>query len=778
MRILLLLASCFIGIAVCAQDINIVPRPASTTLPATPGQFTLSPSTTIVLEGSGMENSVAILNDYLSRFYGFKLKTAKKRPNKNVIALNYERLDNPLPGAYVFNIDKEGVYIAGDNAAGVFYGIQSLIQLLPVPGSQKTSSLSLPWIAINDNPRFEYRGLHLDVGRHFFSIEFVKKYIDYMALHKLNYFHWHLTEDQGWRIEIKKYPKLTQVGGYRNGTIIGRYPGTGNDNTKYGGFYTQQQIKDVIAYAKKRYITIIPEIEMPGHGGAAIAAYPFLSCFPNETTKVPFYPSAQTIARQAKGEKKMVQESWGVFDDVFCAGNDATFTFLQDVLSEVIALFPATYIHIGGDECPKANWKRCPKCQERMKKLGLKDEHELQSYFVQRIEKYINSKGKKMIGWDEILEGGLAPNATVMSWRGEAGGIAAARQNHDVIMTPTTYCYLDYSQTKNEDSVTIGGYLPLEKVYSYNPVSDSLNEEQAKHILGAQGNVWTEYIGYPSKAEYMIFPRMSALSEVLWTPQDKKDYADFEKRLPALFKRYDLWKASHSNAYYNIVPSILPTIDNNGVLWKLESKFKDGKLRYASGNANTVDYIAPVKIDAPGVYTGSLFIGDKQVNAVSQTFSFNKATGKKIVLTKAPEAKWPGNGGAFGLVNGALSDKGISSVEWQGWNGRDMEAVIDLGTAQSITKVNCHVLDQKGSWIYLPSSVEVLISADGTNFTSIGKTSSYTPDKLTMYNAAVTVPATTTRYVKIIAQHYGKIGDGLPGAGNAAWLFVDEIQVE
>src|SRR5215218_9185191 len=327
----------------------------------------------------------------------------------------------------------------------------------------------------------------LDAGRHFFPVSFVKKYIDFIALHKMNYFHWHLTEDQGWRIEIKKYPLLTQKGGYRNGTIIGRYPGTGNDETGYGGFYTQEEVKDVVQYALDRHITVIPEIEMPGHSSAAIAAYPWLSCFPEKPTKTTGPIAA--ASQQAGG--KIVQETWGVFDDVYCAGKDSTFQFLQDVLDEVLPLFLSTYVHIGGDECPKNNWKKCPRCQARMKKEGLKDEHELQSYFIQRMEKYINEKGRTIIGWDEILEGGLAPNAMVMSWRGEAGGIAAAKQNHYVIMTPGNFVYFDHAQSQKEDSVTIGNYTPLDEVYAYNPIPKELNANQAKYILGSQANVWT-----------------------------------------------------------------------------------------------------------------------------------------------------------------------------------------------------------------------------------------------------------------------------------------------
>jgi len=534
------------GIALFGQaqnSINIIPQPVEMNQPKLAASFNITPATEILLEGSGLENSVNFLNDYLQRFYHFKLKTVKKTVSKNVIALNYERMDNGVAGAYTLTANGKGIYIAGDNENGVFYGIQTLIQLLPVTETGK--QLPIPYVSIKDYPRFAYRGLMLDAGRHFFPVDFVKKYIDYIALHKMNYFHWHLTEDQGWRIEIKKYPKLTETGGYRNGTVIGHFPGTANDNERYGGFYTQEQIKEVVKYAADRYITVIPEIEMPGHSSAAIAAYPQLSCFPDSATVVPHnMMSSGGKNQQATGHIKLVQESWGVYKDVYCP-SDYTFNFLQDVIDEIIQLFPAKYIHIGGDECPKDAWKESAFCQNLIKEKGLKDEHGLQSYFIGRIEKYINSKGKQIIGWDEILEGGLAPNATVMSWRGEQGGIDAAKENHDVIMTPGTYVYLDHSQTRKEDSVTIGGFLPLENVYQYEPIPAVLNADQAKHVLGAQGNVWTEYMSNPQKIEYMIFPRLTALSEVLWSPKEKKDYPDFEKRMQVQFKRYDLWKANY-----------------------------------------------------------------------------------------------------------------------------------------------------------------------------------------------------------------------------------------
>jgi hexosaminidase len=526
----------------CGVAQQIIPQPVS--MKTLNGTFPINQQTSIVAKDEEDKRTATLFNDYLQEFYGFKLPVNNQATKNYISFVTKKFIKAPEhEEGYSLNATNDKVEISGNSNAGTFYGMQTLIQLLPVEKSANSQNkkLNVPLVSIDDYPRLAYRGMHLDVSRHFFSVDFVKKYIDYLALHKMNYFHWHLTDDQGWRIEIKKYPKLTSVGAWRNGTIIGHFPGTGNDNIPYGGFYTQEQVKDVVKYAADRHITVLPEIEMPGHGSAAIAAYPWLSCFPNEETVIAKNPSE--ASKNIQGKK--VQETWGVFDDVFCAGNDSTFMFLQNVMDEVLPLFPSNLVHVGGDECPKTNWKRCPKCQARIKALGLKDEHELQSYFIQRMEKYLNNKGKTLIGWDEILEGGLAPNAWVMSWRGEKGGIDAANDSHNVIMTPGEYVYFDHSQIKNDDSLTIGGFTPVDKVYNYEPVPKQLDSSKAKFVEGAQANVWTEYIPYPSKVEYMVFPRMSALSEVLWSPKDKRDWTDFMERLQTQFKRYDLWKVHY-----------------------------------------------------------------------------------------------------------------------------------------------------------------------------------------------------------------------------------------
>ncbi len=507
---------------VTAESLGLVPVPAS--LEIQKGRFKLSKSTTI--QASGKAASIAsYLNGHLQKFYGFALEITDKAGGKNAIVLQ-EIAKNNEGGkeAYSLQVNSKGISILGE-PAGLFYGIQTLIQLLPL---EKSESLTIPAVQIDDRPRFGYRGMHLDVGRHFMPVAFVKKYIDQIARHKMNTFHWHLTEDQGWRIEIKKYPKLTEIGAWRKETVIGhnRDKPQKFDGKRSGGFYTQEEIKDIVAYAADRFITVIPEIEMPGHSLAALAAYPELGC-----TEGPFE----------------VATKWGIFNDVYCP-NEETFRFLEDVLTEVIALFPSPYIHIGGDECPKTRWEESAFCQQLIKKEGLKDEHELQSYFIQRIEKFLNSKGKQIIGWDEILEGGLAPNATVMSWRGIKGGIAAAKQHHNVIMTPTDYCYFDYYQSESKDTepLAIGGFLPVEKVYSYEPIPEELTAAEAKYILGAQANVWTEYIPTPAQAEYMIFPRMCALAEVVWSPKEKRNWNSFTTRMQTHFKRLDAFHINYA----------------------------------------------------------------------------------------------------------------------------------------------------------------------------------------------------------------------------------------
>lgn len=563
-----------------AQDadpcMGIIPAPVS--LKKSAGEFVLSQQTTILAD-SVNNKAVIFFKDYLLSKANLKvtLKPNTASASSNTIILTSKGADNLPAGGYNLTITPQQITITG-KAEGLFYGIQSLIQLIPAEG---TAAIKLPCVQINDYPRFKYRGVMLDVSRHFFSVEFVKKYIDLIASYKLNNFHWHLTDDQGWRIEIKKYPKLTQISSQRAQTVIGNYHDRTPqqfDNTPYGGFYTQDQICDVVKYAAERYVNIVPEIEMPGHSEAVLAAYPELSCDPSLGTY-------------------KVAETWGVFKNIY-EPSDKTFNFLQDVLTEVMELFPGKYIHVGGDEVPKDAWKKSAFCQSLIRKLGLKDdkqsskEDKLQSYFIQRIEKFVNSKGRSIIGWDEILEGGLSPNATVMSWRGEAGGIAAAQQSHNVIMTPGSGgLYIDQQQGKqNLEPLSIGGYDPLWKIYAYNPTPAELTPDQQKYILGVQANLWTEYIPTEKKAEYMILPRVLALSEVAWSPLANKNYKDFaETRLPSHL-------ALLEKKNYNFrVPEAIGTKDTtmfgNSLVVKLKSPVDGAKVYY------TIDGYTPRETD-------------------------------------------------------------------------------------------------------------------------------------------------------------------------------------
>jgi hexosaminidase len=493
-------------------------------LQVTGGSLALGKTVTLVAKTEDEKRVASFLEEYL-KGQGISATVGESASGVSIL-LNTVASDSLGAEGYTLTIDDNGVTIAAPAGAGLFYGAQTLIQIFP---TEAPAEIELPYVSISDSPRFAYRGLHLDVSRHMFPVEAVKKYIDLASRHKFNRFHWHLTDDQGWRIEIKKYPKLQEVGAYRDQTVIGH---AGNpkeekyDGKRYGGFYTQEEVKDVVQYAADRFITVIPEIEMPGHGLAALASYPELGC-----TGGP-YKTGQTF---------------GVFTDVYCAGKESTFKFMEAVLDEVIPLFPAKYIHIGGDECPKDAWKKCPNCQKRIKTEKLKDEHALQSYFVQRMEKYLNSKGKQIIGWDEILEGGLAPNATVMSWRGEEGGIEAAKQGHDVIMTPGKWCYFDhYQDTTGNEPLAIGGYLPVKLVYSYEPLPAQLTAEENKHIMGAQANIWTEYIPTPEHLEYMAYPRACALAEVVWSPREGRTYDDFLVRMATHVKRLDAWHVNYA----------------------------------------------------------------------------------------------------------------------------------------------------------------------------------------------------------------------------------------
>lgn len=586
----------------------------------------------------------------------------------------------------------------------------------------------------------------------------MKRYIDFLALYKLNTFHWHLTEDQGWRIEIKKYPKLTQVGAFRKGSMVGKYSDSKYDTLTYGGFYSQEEIKDIVKYAQERQITVVPEIEMPGHSQAAIAAYPWLSC---------------------SGKKQEVAKGWGVFEDVFCS-KDSTFNFLKDVLDEVMVLFPGKYIHIGGDECPKTRWKECPHCQALIKKEHLKDEHELQSYFIKRIETYVNSKGRQIIGWDEILEGGLAPNAAVMSWRGEEGGIAAAKQKHKVVMSPGSHCYFDHYQASPADEpLAIGGFTPLEKVYCYEPVPKVLSAEETKYIMGAQANVWTEYILNEKQVEYMSMPRMSALAEVLWTRPENKNETNYLIRLQKHFVLLDKMQVNYAKGIYQVNYKIRNDLDAKQLYLELAANPYLGEIHYTTDGSEpslqATVYKTPLILNGDMTVKAALFQnGSLKSRVLTRRYQINKATNRTISFKKEPSKYY--NPGNFVLVNGESARLPRINDQWLAWSGDDMELSLDLGKVEDIKNVEIGFLKEELNWIYLPKEVILLVSKDGKEFKELGSLKD--EELLQERTAQFKLKDIKAQYIKVIAKNKGKILSGMPGAGEDAWLFSDEIKVE
>ena len=534
MRFLLLIIWSTLPTVAMAQSREpaIIPRPVSLTVGE--GTFALSQST--VIWGDSASGELARqLADYLEPATGYRFRVASggEMPESGIRLIRDRSLERLGNEGYTLVATPKSVEIRSAGAAGTFYGIQTLRQLLP-PEILRDARVSgvewtVPAVRIEDTPRFGWRGAHLDVVRHFMPLDFVKKYVDLLALHKMNSFHWHLTDDQGWRIEIRKYPRLTEVGGWRKETMIApfqRDPALRKyDGIRHGGFYTQDDVRELVEYARERFINVVPEIEMPGHASAAIAAYPELG------------------VREGPSE---VATWWGVFSNIFNA-SDSTISFLQDVLTEVMELFPGKFIHVGGDEADKAWWKESSRIQARIRQLGLKDEHELQSWFIRQMDQFLAQHGRRLIGWDEILEGGLAPGATVMSWRGVAGGLAAARAGQDVVMSPTQWAYFDYYQSADRASEphSIGGFLPIDTVYSFNPVPADLEPRFRHHILGAQFNLWTEYIATTRHAEYMAYPRGAAMAEVVWTPVERKDFTDFKRRLQVHLQRLDAMSVNY-----------------------------------------------------------------------------------------------------------------------------------------------------------------------------------------------------------------------------------------
>ena len=580
-------------------EISILPQPQA--IRVDEGVFEVNKSTKIYIDPctDEMKRVAGFINEKFEKAAGFELEIVDQLPEENFIAfINADK----HPESYLINVTPFGVNIDYGDGAGAFYAVQTLLQLLPVEiyaqERQRCVDWTVPCCSIDDAPRFKYRGMHLDVCLHYFDFEFLKRYIDIMAAHKVNRFHWHLTEDQGWRLEIKKYPLLTEKGQWRKETVVGSLFSGVYDGIPHGGYYTQEQVKELVQYAAERYVTIIPEIELPGHALAAIACYPELSCGLED-----HYETAT---------------KWGVFKQVYCT-KESTFKFLEDVFDEVFELFPSELIHIGGDECPKASWKACPHCQSMIKKLGLKDEFELQSYFVTRMEKYINSKGRQIIGWDEILQGGLAPNAKVMSWLGEEGGIKAAQQHHEVVMSPHQKYYLDYWQADPyTEPLAMGGPTTLKMMYDYEPVPDVLTSQEARYIIGVEGCVWTEYMPTPERVEYMAWPRMCAIAETGWTQADK-DWDGFTRRLEKHFGRLDGMNVGYCKAFFNPMIVFHKDTKHNMVV-SMTVDAPGAEIRYTlDGSAPTIEspkYEIPFSINRSQVVSAQAFRDGKPIGEV------------------------------------------------------------------------------------------------------------------------------------------------------------------
>jgi len=657
-----------------------------------------------------------------------------------------------LPGAVV--------QISGQSS-GVFYGLMSVLQMIHYGYSTPKSEA----YSLQDAPAFAWRGMHLDVSRHFFPVDFIKKYLDLLALHKFNTFHWHLTDDQGWRIEIKKYPLLTQVGSKRHETMVDKHfePYIG-DGKPVEGFYTQEEVKEIVRYAADRHITVVPEIEMPGHAMAALSAYPQYSC-----SRSPMD----------------VMTKWGVSEDVFCT-KDSSLTFVKDILSEVIKLFPSKYIHIGGDEVPKTRWKNCATCQDIMKKNKLADEHELQSYFIKKIDAYVTSKGRSIIGWDEILEGGLAPNAAVMSWRGEEGGMEAARQQHAVVMSPGSHCYFDHYQGHQQtEPLAIGGFTPIDKVYAYNPVPEKLNPAEAAFILGAQANVWTEYMGSPEHVEYMVVPRLCALSEVLWTGNARPGFESFKKRLRGHFTLLDKIPVYYARSIFDVSAKQQAA---NGLLFvQLQSNYSDGKIYYTkdgqSPDAGSLTYQAgdSIVLDESATLKAQYFEnGDPMGHEWKQDYQVHKALGKGISSTEEPSPYYQ-VGGLAKLLDGVAGHSPRINAEWLGWSGKDLTVLIDLGEEQLLNSVSLSTLREENSWIYLPQHIEVKVGTSMDNFMEAKNMSAMEIESAYRENLPLDLRFDSMilgRYVQISLRCAPPIANGKPGAGEAAWLFLSEIAVD
>jgi hexosaminidase len=736
------------------ETLAIIPEPAVMML--TDGSFIFDSNTQFVVEDESEQKIAQLLITLLP---GIEEKQiVNEAPTQNFVHF----LSDPAleEEAYDLSITTSSIELKASAYNGFLYAVQTLHQLIPISDDPN----AVPCLTIKDHPRFPWRGVMLDVSRHFFEKEYILKTIDRMALFKLNTLHLHLIDDQGWRIEIKKYPKLTEVGGFRVNQEHKHWNArTDNDPSEkgdFGGFYTQEDLKEIVAYAETRGITVMPEIEMPAHVTAAIAAYPEFSC-----REVP-------VAVPSGG-------LWPI-TDIYCPGKESTFEFLEDVMEEVMEIFPSKYIHVGGDEATRTNWESCSDCKNRMKEEGLENTEELQSYFIRRMERFLSSKGRVLIGWDEILEGGLAPGATVMSWRGFKGGWEASEQGHDVVMTPGDYVYLNqYQGDPDNEPIAFGGFVPLSKVYSFDPIVDSMSTEQKKHILGAQANLWSEFITDEEMSEYMLFPRLPALAEVLWTPLEKKDWASFSKKIRPLMDRLDHLGINYAKSAYAVTASSLLDTVKNDLTVSLECEMPDMEIRYSINNEKldyqSTLYTKPFNIDKTSTLRTAVFQDGEAAGAMlNKTFNFHKAVGKPATYEPIYYSGYSGQGKKT-LMNVIRGSKNFHDKQWLAWLVDDPEIVIDLETPMAISSVSVGVMENQGSGIYYPTSVKVSLSEDGQSFEEVGeyKRPFKNNGDTELDDFGISFSEREARWIKLKVDNLGH-----PPKGGDAWLFIDEITVE
>jgi len=682
-------------------------------------------------------SNAQIISDSLfvsEKKYFQKLFSIQDVKEKNTVYFKKNNL--LLKEEYFLKILENQIIIEASSPNGIMHGIQSLRQIVPINENISSKKISINCLEIHDFPRFKWRGLLLDCCRHFMQKDFVKRYIDLLAFHKMNILHWHLTEDQGWRIEIEKYPKLTEIGAWREN----------KDGEKYGGFYTKKDIREIVLYAENRGIEIVPEIELPGHSVAAIASYPHLSC---------------------TGDSIKVETDWGVFKDIYCAGNDSVFTFLEDVLEEVIELFPSKYIHIGGDEAPKYHWENCSKCQKRIINNNLKGEHELQSYFIKRISDFLKTKNKVLIGWDEIIEGGIPENAIIQSWRGMEGGIVAAKNQNQAIMSPTSHCYFDYDL----DAIN------LEKVYSFEPIPKELSQSESKFIIGGECNMWSERA--PQELiDSKVFPRILAMSEVLWSEKEK-DYTEFSNRIEKHYPKLD--KLGVNYGYEKTPIKFNSTFKENEFIVSIEKGNSKMNLEYNVNNQGWKDYLVPLKFKK----NTNLIVKEKNskrkvVATKNLEFNFHKGLDKKTIYKTNYNPSYQADKEKT-LVNGiAGSNHNFRDGQWQGFYGTDIDVIIDLGKKTKFSELSSSYFQYHLSWILLPKSIEYLISNNGETFSRIFyKDQICNPMQEGKFKEQFSYHGEqSARYVRLKAKNYGTLPKQHPAAGSNSWVFIDEFIIQ